>query len=136
MDWSGFNFVFTAIFMIVLTVCLGGLTIAVAWAKGFIPQESNAEPETPMFLVTFTVAVVIQLLTLPIMWVIPNDFRLRILAGLLIVSFAFVIASMNLMSRSPLHAKGLVRTGVRAVCAVNTIGFILIILGLPGMPLH
>jgi hypothetical protein len=133
---SGLSFAIPALFIIFLTVGVGGPTLVFAWAKVFIEQGSNARWNTPKSLQAFTAAVIIQSIILPIMWVIPDDLRPTILTLFLTTSFALVITSVALMGRSSWSGKGIVRVGLIVVFAVNVTGLIGIVLGLPGMPLH
>jgi len=133
---SGLSVAIPALFIIFLTVGLGGLTLVIAWTKVFIEQGSNARWNTPKSLQAFTAAVIIQSITLPVMWVIPDDLRPTILTLFLSTSFALVITSLALIGRSSWSGKGIVRVGLIVVFAVNVTGLIGIVLGLPGMPLH
>jgi hypothetical protein len=107
-----------------------------AWAKVFIEQGSSGRWNTPKSLQAFTAAVITQSITLPVMWVIPNDLRPTILILFLITSFALMITSLALMGQSSWSGKGIVRVGLLVVFAINLTGLIGIVLGLPGMPLH
>jgi hypothetical protein len=133
---SGLSTAIPALFIIFLTVPLGGLTLITGWTKMFIEQGSSGRWNTPKSLQAFTAAVIIQSITLPVMWVIPNDLRPTILMVCLITSFALLITSLALMGQSSWSAKGIVRVGLIVVFAVNVTGLIGIVLGLPGMPLH
>jgi len=133
---SGLSIAIPALFIIFLTVGLGGLTLVIAWAKIFIEHGSNASWNTPKSLQAFTAAVIIESITLPVMWVIPDDLRSTILMVFLITSFGFVITSLALIGQSFWSGKGIVRVGLMVVFSVNVTGFIGIVLGLPGMPLH
>jgi len=133
---SGLSFAIPALFIIFFTVGVGGLTLVIGWAKVSIEQGSNARWNTPKSLQAFTAAVIIQSITLPVMWVIPDDLRPTILTLFLTTSFALVITSLALMGRSSWSGKGTVRVGLLVVFAVNVTGLIGIILGRPGMPLH
>jgi hypothetical protein len=106
------------------------------WAKIFIELGSNASWNKPKSLQAFTAAVIIESITLPVMWVIPDDLRQTILMVFLITSFVFVITSLALIGQSSWSGKGIVRVGLMVVFSVNVTGFIGIVLGLPGMPLH
>jgi hypothetical protein len=76
---SGLSIAIPALFIIFLTVGLGGLTLVIAWAKIFIELGSNASWNKPKSLQAFTAAVIIESITLPVMWVIPDDLRQTIL---------------------------------------------------------
>ena len=90
---SGLSLAIPALFMIFLTVGLGGLTLVIAWAKIFIEQGSSARWNAPKSLHAFTAAVIIQSITLPVMWVIPDDLRPTIL-------MVFLITSLHLWSQA------------------------------------
>jgi hypothetical protein len=132
---SGLSTAIPALFIIFLTVPLGGLTLVTAWAKIFIEQGSSRW-NAPKSLHAFTAAVIIESITLPVTWVIPNDLRPTILMLFLITSFALMITSLALRGQSSWSGKGIVRVGLMVVFAVNVTGLIGIVLGLPGGPLH
>jgi hypothetical protein len=136
MDWSGLDFFVAAMFMTVLTVGLGGVLLAIAWIKVFIESASEASGRNSAALHTFTAAVLLDAIALPVLWLTSDHLKSAVWSLFLIASFAFVIASMVLGRRKPRSGRGPVTFGSMTLFIVNLLGFLGIILSLPGMPLH
>jgi hypothetical protein len=136
MDWSGLDFFVAAMFITVLTVGLGGLLLAIAWIKVFIESASEASGGNSAALHTFTVAVLLDAIAIPVLWLTRDDLKSAMWSLFLIASFAFVIASIVFGRRRPRPERRPVTVGSMALFVVNLLGFLGIVLSLPGMPLH
>jgi|ERR1700733_3417298 len=136
MDWSGLDFFVAAMFITVLTVGLGGVLLAIAWIKVFIESASETSGRNSAALHTFTVAVLLDAIAIPVLWLTRDDLKYAVWSLFLIASFAFVIASIVFGRRKPRPGRRPVTVGPMALFVVNLLGFLGIVLSLPGMPLH
>jgi hypothetical protein len=136
MDWSGLNFFVAATFITILTVGLGGVLLVIAWIKVLI--ESTSEPNRRSFaaLRTYTVAILLDAVALPVLSLTSDDRKSAVWTLFLIASFVFVIASVVLGRRKSRPGGGPVMIGSMALFVVNVLGFLGIILSLPRMPLQ
>jgi hypothetical protein len=132
MFFRGLGFAIPALFVIILTISLGGLFLVIAWARLIMQSRSDVQLNAPLPLWTFTAAVLLHCVVLPICWVIPDRTREPVLALFLIASFALVITSIALAGSTRWPGRGVVRIATTTLLAVNIIGLGAILFGLLG----
>ena len=136
MDWSALNFFVAAMFITILTVGLGGVLLVIAWIKVAIESASEPSRRNSAALRTYTVAVFLDAVAIPVLWLTSDDLKYAVWSLFLIASFVFVIASVALGRRKPRPGGGPVMFGSMTLFVVNVLGFLGIILSLPRMPLN
>jgi hypothetical protein len=136
MDWNGLNFFVAATFITTITVGLGGVLLVIAWIKVAIESATEPSRRSSAVLRTYTVAVLLNAVAIPVLWLTSDDLKYAVWLLFLIASFVFVIASVVLGRRKPRPGGGPVMFGSMALFVVNVLGFLGIILSLPRMPLH
>jgi hypothetical protein len=124
---TGLYFYVSGMFISVLTVALGGLFLVIGWAKVLIAPDSE-RGKTAISLSILTLAVLLDIIALSVVLLVPNDIKYPVWLVFLIASFTSVIISTILVRRESGPEKGIVKVGSIALCVVNVLGFIGLIL--------
>ncbi len=133
MDWTGLSFAIPALLIISFTIIVGGIVAVFSLVKVLIAKDTDAKIGSLKALQLFSLGVMIQFVTLPVMWIIPNEKRAVTLASLLVTSFLCFIMSVVVMNRTSLQVSALVRVGFLIVTFVNFLGLSLIVFSMPSM---
>jgi hypothetical protein len=132
----GLAFAIPALFIVALTIILGGPSLIVAWAQLIMGRGPSAQIKAPLSLRIFTTGVLLQLAVLPTSWAVPDDRREMVITAFLVAGFVLVVTSAVMVGNSRWPGRSAVRFGSITLLVANVLGFGAILLGLPGMPLH
>jgi hypothetical protein len=144
--FEGFYFGIPAVFMTFSTIGLGGVFVLLAWFKIIKGMIYNRHAQVSTALYTFTAAVGLQLVAVEALPAVPYGIQDRVVMGVqaqkligssfLAASFVLLLVCMVLARRDGGRVGDIVQIGAALLIAVFIIGFSLIILSLPGMPLR
>jgi hypothetical protein len=146
MGMQGFNFGIPAMFITMLTIVMGGLFVLVAWTNALTERIANGHWSIPTALYAFTASVGLELAGHVVLSDIPYGMTDREVLGVslvaliwscfLLASFILLLVSMALVRRNSEPGKRIVQAGSKVLLVIAILGFIGIVMGLPGMPLH
>ena len=125
---SGLRLAIPALFIILLTISVGGVCLLIAWLKITV-QAGRDYAGIPISLRTFAAAIFVHFLTLPLCWVSPDSIRETEIGLSLFAGFALLIATVASIGQSPWPGRGALRFGAIALLAVNVLGIGAILLG-------
>ena len=138
------NFAIPAGFMNLWTIYLGGFISLVAWGMVLYGRWKGQSKTIPAALYLFTAAVCVDLIGLFTLDRVPHDITNKAMLGTslghavrtahLSVSFLLLILSMIFLSRHSGPGKVTLKAGSIVLIALDCLGFVAIILALPGMP--
>jgi hypothetical protein len=140
MGMEGFSFGIPAMITTQLTIFVGGIFVLVGWAEVLSNGLANGYWKIPVALYVFTGSVGVELMgSIVLSEISPTEsFQTVTLIWIafLIASFILLLLSAVLAHQNSEPNKRTVQIGSKVLLAIATLGFIGIILGLPGMPLH
>jgi hypothetical protein len=125
-----------ATLMTLLTAGAGGIFMVITWAKLLMNPPSRVEPKYSLALYSFTVSVCVGTFGSMIALLLSSSLRNTVWNFALLISFACVTASAVLVRKISGPGARALWFGSAALFLVDLIGFIGMILALPGMPLN
>ena len=136
MDWANLNVSIFATFVTIVTVVLGSVIAVGSWMVSMSEPPYTSEGSLAPVR-TLAIAVALDLLALPALWLVPDTSKSVVWFIFLIAGFGFMLASIALeyRDRRP-EERRFLRFGLWMVLAANVVGLIGIIVSMPGMPLH
>jgi hypothetical protein len=143
---DGFDFGIPATLLSYSTIGLGAVFIFLGWVFVVVNGATNRRWRIPAALYALSAAVGIELTGLIVLSHLPYYMTDQEILGFklvsfvwscfLIVSFGLVLLSVVLARRESGPASLILRSASIILSFVGALGFVGIILGLPGMPLH
>jgi hypothetical protein len=145
MWFRGLNFAVPAFFMTLWTMHFGGASALLAWGVILYKYWMGHSKLIPSALYMFTVAVCVDFVGYHFLDRVPYDIRSKVVLGTslvvaawtayLTVSLIFLILSLVCLRGYRGPGRRVLQTGSVFLVVVQSLGFIVIILTLPGMPL-
>jgi hypothetical protein len=145
MWFSRLNFIIPAFWMTNCTIVLGGAFAAIAWAIVVSRHRRNSVTKIPIALYVFTVAVCIDIVGQYVRSYFPSSLAYKTIRGVpidfsvwslfLIASFMCLVLSLVCLSKYSGPGKRTLWVGSIILISIDCLGFIAIVLALPGMPL-
>jgi hypothetical protein len=145
MWFSGLNFGIPVYFMTLWTTDFGVVMSLLAWVIVLYKYWKGHCKIIPLALYMFTVAVCVDLVGSHVLSVVPYDIRNRVVLGTslqsaaetayLVVSFIFLILSLVCLRGYRGPGRRILQVGSVVLVVIQSLGFISIVLTLPGMPL-
>lgn len=145
MWFRGLNFAVPAFFMTLWTIDFGGASALLAWGIVLYKYWKGHCKIIPLALYMFTVAVCVDLVGFHVLNDVPYDIRNKVVLGTslavawwtayLTVSFIFLILSLVCLRGYRGPARRILQIGSIVLVVIKCLGFIAIVLTLPGMPL-
>jgi hypothetical protein len=121
MNWTDLNLFVSAVFITGVTVVAGSIAVAGSWIAVI---SSNRDGTLLGPLHTFTIAVTLDVVALPVLWLVADNVKTAVWLGFLLVAFGFVIGTVVLEYRSPRRlGRRLLRLGSVIVLTANVVGF-------------
>lgn len=143
---EGFDFGIPALFLTYSTIGLGAMFMAAAWIEIVIDRSNGTHWRIPTALYTFAASIGVELAAPIVLSHLPYYMTGREVLGLklvaciwscfLIASFMLLLVTLALARREVRPIGRVVRWGSGVLAILAIFGFVGIILGLPGMPLH
>jgi hypothetical protein len=133
MDRSEMLFYVPAVFTTLLTVGVGCFFLVTAWAQVLLEPPAEAPRAIEMPLLAFTVAVLLDVITLPVLLGVSDAERSTVWLLLVAGSFALAIASRWLVRQSSAPGRRMVKIGSILLMIIDFIGLLGVISGLPSL---
>jgi len=140
MELKGFDFGIPALFIAISSTLVGGAFLIAALLDVVRQGGSRVGWNMPTAFYVLTSVVLMDMLALACLWAGPTDllysqsnYGSPIFLG---ASFLFIITTVILVRKRSGPGTGIIRAGSKALLIIAVLGFIGIILALPGMPLH
>lgn len=129
------HLVFAAL-MTVVTVVAGGVAMVVAWAKFFMDPPVKVTANYSLALYLFSASVCVAPVGPLVGLVLPGNPRDALWTLSLLISFAGVTSCAVLVRKVSGPGAGVLWFGSATLFLVDLIGFIGMIMAIPGMPLN
>jgi hypothetical protein len=141
----GLNFGIPVYFMTLWTIDFGRVMSFLAWAIVLYKYWKDRRKIIPIALYMFTAAVCVALVGYHVAWELPYDIRNKVVLGTslqsaaktayLVVSFTFLILSLVCLRGYRGPGRRILQIGSIVLIVIQCLGFIVIVLTLPRMPL-
>ena len=133
MERSELLFYVPAVFTTMLTVGVGCFFLVTAWAQVLLEPPPEAPRMIELGLLAFTVAVLLDVITLPVMLEVSDAERATIWLLLVAGSFVLAIVSRWFVRQSSAPGRRMVKIGSVFLMIINFMGLLGVISGLPSL---
>jgi hypothetical protein len=120
-DWTNLNVFIVATLMTIVTVLVGGIAVISGWMESGPVGNALARRLSPLYM--FTIGVALNLLALPVLWLVPDNWKsITWIVFLIVASGLFVAGAVLEFSGPRKPGRRLLRIGSVIVLFANVIG--------------